>query len=50
MDDTQFTKPLTLWYTLQETTLVNVTVMWALILIAGYAMWPVMCVTLLGAL
>ena len=47
MDDTQFTKPL--WYTLQETSLTNLTILVALLSIAGYAMWPVLCVTMSGA-
>jgi hypothetical protein len=44
MDDTQFTKPL--WYTLQETSLVNLTILCALVGIAGYAMWTLMCIEL----
>ena len=46
MDDTQFTRPD--WYTLQETSLTNLTIMVALLSIAGYAMWPVLCVSMLG--
>lgn len=44
MDAIEFTKPL--WYTLQETALTNLTIMVALISIAGYAMWTFMCVQL----
>ena len=46
MDDTQDTKPG--WYTLQETSLTNLAIMVALLSIAGYAMWPVLCVSMIG--
>ena len=44
MDAIEFTKPQ--WYTLQETSLTNLTIMVALIGIAGYAMWSLMVVRL----
>ena len=48
MDDTQFTKPL--WYTLQETSLVNLTILCALINIAAYAQLMFIYAALTGAL
>jgi hypothetical protein len=48
MDDTQFTKPL--WYTLQETSLIKLTMLLALLDIAVFARYLFACVGLLGAL
>ena len=50
MDDTQFTRKS--WYTLQETSLINLTILCALVDIAAYAFWTRLCIAfaLAGAL
>ena len=48
MDGTQFTR--TSWLSLTEIVTAQITLIAALLMWAGYAMWPILCVQLIGAL